>query len=110
MKKCPECGGSHETAKHSFKVVGELSDKGFPTHAKKYKEAHEKANKAEKKKYGQKQFKEIEKFDRKLHKHELSGKNLKSGKIEISKKVPAKYREEVAYHEKVENKKLRKKK
>ena len=41
---------------------------------------------------------------------ELIGKNSKSGKITVSKKVPKKLRAEVAFHEKVESKKLRKKK
>lgn len=109
MKKCPKCGGNHDSSQHSYKVASRLSDKSFPTHAKGYKEAHEKANKAEEKKFGKENFKKLEKIDRRVSKHELVGKNLKSGKIEVSRKVPKDLRKEVAFHEKVENKILRKK-
>lgn len=108
--KCTHCGKNHDASLHHAKMASKLSDKGFPTHARKYKEAHKDANRAEKKAFGEKSFRELEKIDSRLGKHELIGKNLKSGKIEISKKVPEKLRKEVAYHEKVENKILRKKK
>lgn len=107
--KCNKCGKSHESTHPHFKLVKELNDKGFPTHSPKYASAHEKANKVEKKAYP-KGYKEMQKVDRKLSKHELAGKNERSGKIEVSKKVPKHLREEVALHEKVENKAIRKKK
>lgn len=108
--KCKSCGKDHKSSHIHFKVVSKLSDKGFPTHSSHYQQAHKKANKAEKEKFGVKQFKKLEKIDKSVRKHELVGKNLKNGKIEISKKVPASLRNEVAYHEKVENKNLRSKK
>lgn len=92
-----------------YKVVKKLEDKGFPTHDKKYHSAHEEADKKEKKKFG-KDYESMKKVDSKLSKHELAGKNLKSGKLEVSSKVPKKYRKEVSYHEEMENKILSKKK
>lgn len=107
--KCKHCGKGHSTATH-YKVTSKLTDKGFPTHPKKsYQKSHEAANRAEKKKYP-KGYEEMKKIDSRLGKHELVGKNTKSGKIEVSKKVPAKLRSEVAYHEKVESENLRRKK
>lgn len=106
--KCKTCGKNH--ARNDPHIKEKLTDEGFPTHSPRYKSAHRDANRAEKKKFGKKAFKELEKIDRKLSKHELAGKNLKSGKIEVSKKVPKKFRKEVVFHEEVENKILRKKK
>lgn len=79
-----------------------LSDKGFPQSSKFYKEAHQAADKAEKKAFP-KDYEKMKKVDAKLPRHELAGKNFPSGKIEVSKKVPKQYRNEVALHEKVEN-------
>lgn len=84
-----------------YKVVKNLKEKGWPTANKHYKEAHEKADAAEKKKYG-KSYGYMKKVDSSLKRGELAGKNTKTGKIEISKKVPSKYRQEVAMHEKRE--------
>jgi len=106
---CKKCGKVHSKDHPHFKVVSHLSDKGFPTKLKEYHYAHEKANKAEEKKFGKKSFNELEKFVRGANKDELIGKNSKTGKIEVEKKVPKKLRKEVAYHEKVENKILREK-
>jgi hypothetical protein len=108
--KCKLCGKSHEKGTPHWQTISKLTDKGFPLNTRGYKEAHREANKAEKKKFGKKAFNEMKKVDSKLHSHELAGKNSKTGKIEVSKKVPSKYRKEVAYHEEVENKILRKKK
>ena len=105
--KCKTCGKNHHTDYH---LTNKLTDKGFPTHEKNYKTAHAKANYAEKQNFGDKNFKRLGKIERSIKKHELLGKNTKSGKIEVSKKVPTKYREEVAYHEKIENKNLKKEK
>lgn len=92
-----------------YKTVNKLERKGFPTDKKKYPEAHEAADKKEKKKFG-KGYEKMKKVDDKLKKGELAGKNFKSGKIEVSKKVPKNLRKEVAYHEKIENKILAKRK
>jgi hypothetical protein len=110
MKHCPKCKKDHPNDHQHFVLANKLSDKGFPTHSKRYATAHKQADKLEKSKFGSTQYRELEKLDRKLSKHELAGKNTKSGKIEVSKKLPAKYDKEIAYHEKTENKILRKKK
>lgn len=103
---CKHCGKAHSEKYH---LANKLNDKGFPTSSTKYNAAHKKANEAEKKRFP-KGFKAMAKVDRSLaQKGELAGKNLKSGKIEVSKKVAPKLRSEVAFHEKVESKKLRKK-
>jgi hypothetical protein len=107
-KKCEHCNSPHHPS--SYHTEKYINDKGFPSHPHdKYEKAHIKADKAEKKKYP-KGYEELKKLDNTLSKHELAGKNTKSGKIEVSKKVPSPLREEVRFHEKVENKILRKKK
>lgn len=91
-------------------VKSRLIAKNFPTSSKFYKTAHEKADKKEKTKYP-KGYEEMKKVDRKVmkkDKKELAGKNLKSGKIEVNKIVPKKLRKEVAYHEKIENREIKK--
>ncbi len=109
--KCKICGASHEKSTHPhYKLVDSLNDKGFPRDKNDYLEAHKMANKKEKSAYGKRPFKQLERIDDKLSKHELAGKNLKTGKLEVSKRVPKKLRSEVAYHEEVENKILRKRK
>jgi len=90
-----------------YKLVDKIEKRGFPTSSPLYRKAHAAANKAEKKSYP-KGFKKMEKVDNKLPKHQLAGTNKRSGKIEVSKKVPPKYRKEVALHEKVESKTFRK--
>ena len=70
-----------------YKVVKELKAKGWPTATRRYAEAHEAADKAEKAKYG-KSYERMKKVDASLKKGELAGKNTKSGKIEVSSKVP----------------------
>lgn len=106
MKTCKICGIKHP--ENQLHVVSKLSDKGFPVHSKNYKSAHEQANKKEKEKFP-KGYEKLKKLDENLSKHELAGKNTKTGKIEVSKKVPKSLRKEVAFHEKTENKILRKK-
>jgi hypothetical protein len=108
--KCKICGAKHANTHPHYKLVRELTSKGFPTHSADYAQAHRKANKAEEKQFGKRAFNKLEKYVKGSSKHELIGKNLKSGKLEVSKKVPKKMREEVAYHEEVENKILRKRK
>lgn len=96
--------------KPEYSVKKELRarDKEFPLNSKKYPAAHRAANKAEKAKYPE-GFKKLTRLEHKLGKDELLGHSYKSGKIEVSAKVPKKNREEVALHEKVENKILCKK-
>lgn len=106
--KCKTCGKDHH---ESYHVKDRIKDKGYPTNqGRKYQSAHEAANKAEKDRFP-KGFKELKNIDISLgKKHELAGKNTKSGKIEVSKKVPAKLRPEVAMNEKTESKILKRKK
>lgn len=109
--KCKVCGKTHDKSDHPhYRLVSDLHDTGYPTSSHRYPNAHSKANAAEKAKFGEASFKAMNKVDAGLKKHELAGKNLKTGKIEVSKKVPKKYRAEVALHEEVESKVLRKKK
>lgn len=81
----------------------------YPESSKDFSKANDYANREEKKKYP-KGYKKLEKIDSHLHKGEILGHINKKGKITISKKVPKKQREEVAYHEKMERKKLSEKK
>ena len=85
--------------------VKKLSDHGYPYHSKYYKTAHEEASKAEKKKFP-KGYEELKKDERNLGKHELMGKNLRSGKIEVESKFK-KYGKEIAYHEQQEAKNIK---
>jgi hypothetical protein len=98
MKKCPDCG--------EFHVISKIHREGFPTDSKEYQSAHKQADIAEKKKYPS-GYEKMKKIDDKLPNGELSGKNTKEGKIEVSSRVPKSLRKEVAYHEKIENRHLR---
>lgn len=89
-----------------YVVKSRLTDSGFPTHDRHYASAHAEASKAEKQKFP-KGYSHLKDMDRKVNKHELLGKNLKNGKIEVSSKVPPKYRREVAFHEITENKAIK---
>lgn len=86
----------------SYTVVKNIKRKGFPTESKFYKEAHAEANIAEKEKFPT-GYSKLKKLDNSLSEDELIGKNTSSGKIFVSKKVPKKYRAEVAFHEKFES-------
>jgi len=109
--KCKICGKVHEKTNHPhYVIVRDLHDSGYPTHSRSYDRAHRKANRVEKEVFGHTNFDAMKKVDAGLKKHELAGKNTKTGKIEVSKKVPKKYRDEVALHKYVESKALRKKK
>jgi len=88
-----------------IKLVKKLSDKGYPYHSKNYREAHSEADKAEKKKFP-KGYEKLKKSEKKLGKNELMGTNKKSGKIEVEKKF-SKNKKEIAYHEKMEHKALK---
>lgn len=90
-----------------YKVVDKIKDKGFPTSSKYYKTAHSEADHTEKSR-NPKEYAAMKKVDTKLPKGELAGKNSRSGKIEVSKKVPAPYRADVANnHERPENKNIK---
>ncbi|CAB4133934.1 hypothetical protein UFOVP265_21 [uncultured Caudovirales phage] len=90
----------------TYKVVKEIKRKGFPTSSKYYKSSHSEADIEEKKKYP-KGYVKLKKIDAKIPKGELIGKNTKSGKIEVSKRAPKKLRKEIAYHEKIESKNIK---
>ncbi len=89
-----------------MKIVKKLTDKGFPKSSKFYKEAHSEADNKERRRYPR-AYANMKIVDKRLAKHELAGKNLKSGKIEISSKVPKKDRKDVALHERTENKAIK---
>lgn len=104
--RCSKCGQNHSDSYHlKKKIIRE----GFPTSSKAYKEAHEFADKKEKEKYP-KGYEKMKKVDARLSPNELSGKSTKLGKVIVSYKVPKKLRSEVAYHERIENKQLTKRK
>lgn len=86
----------------SYKLVKRIKAIGWPISSKKWRGAHQAANKAEKKKYG-KQYKALKKIAKKLPKGELLGSHTKSGKIKVSAKVPKRLRKSVAYHELIEH-------
>lgn len=88
-----------------YKLENKIKRKGYPTNNKNYPEAHEEASNAEKKKYPA-GYQKLKQLDKKTPNKQLIGKNTKSGKIEVSKKVPKKERQEVAFHEKYEHKAL----
>lgn len=110
MPKCKECNEFHTSDHPHFKVVSKLSQNGFPINQKGYPAAHAQANKAEKARFTERRFNELEGAVHKAGRdHTLIGKNLPSGKIEVSKEVPPKFRDEVAYHEMIEGRILRRK-
>lgn len=88
-----------------IKIIKKLTDKGFPTHDHNYHKAHRIANKVEKKD-DPKEYNLLKKKENKLGKHELMGKNLKSGRIEVEKKFskPKRLKNNIIIHEKTENK------
>ena len=112
-KHCRICESlDHHTSQHDarYELKPKIKDKGFPTdQGKSYRSAHEQADIKEKAAYSN-GYAAMKKIDAELPKGELAGKNTKSGKIEVSAKVPRSLRREVAFHEKTENKILRKKK
>ena len=86
------------------KIVKKIPNENW-TVSKQYKTAHEFADKEEKKKYG-KDYKKLDKWiDKNTKPKEYVGMNFLSGKTEVEKKVPKKYRKEVEFHEKEELKK-----
>lgn len=87
------------------KIVKKITDKGFPYHAANYREAHEEASTKEKKKYP-KGYSTLKKKMKDLGDHEMMATNKRSGKVEVEKKFK-KYKSELAYHEKEENKAIK---
>ena len=87
-----------------IKLVKNISSKGYPYHDKNYREAHEEADVAEKKKFP-KGYSALKKKEKSLGKTELMGTNKKSGKIEVEKKFK-KNAMEIAFHEAKEHKAL----
>jgi restriction endonuclease Mrr len=93
---------SIKRSKTKAKVVKQLKNTGFPTHSPYYKTAHREADNAERRTFP-KAYQAMKKVDKKLSKNALAGKNLKSGKIEVSQKVPPAYRRDVILHERTES-------
>lgn len=92
------------TVEDKIKQFGELYG------TKKEKLAYRAALRAEKNAFSKKDFEELKKVVRNLPKGELAGKTTKGGKIKVSKKVPRRLREEVAFNEEIYYEHLRKKK
>ena len=84
------------------------TSKGYPVTSNSFSGANSEADVQEKRKYPQ-GYAKLKKIDKKLPKGQILGHHTKKGKIEVSKKVPKKLRNEVAYHEKVEHKIMKKK-
>lgn len=105
--KCKKCGKSHPTSYH---LVDKISAKGYPVDSGRYKTAHEEATKKERNLFPKKNYEELKHMDKTIAKGELIGKNDKAGRVSVSKRVPKKLRAEVAFHERVESQRMRKKK
>lgn len=90
--------------KHQFvKIISKISNKGYPTNNKCYQQAHQRANKAEIKKYGKKRFNELNNLINKvIPKNELAGSHTKTGIRKRSEKIPKKYWKQIDFHELVE--------
>ncbi len=85
------------------KIVKHISNKGYPINNKCYPRAHKQANKAEKEKYGKRRFNKLNAIINKtLPKGELAGKHTQSGIIQLSNKIPLKYRNQIKFHELIE--------
>ena len=89
--------------KAPYKLVKRIKSKGWPVSSHKYRKAHKEADKRERKRFGKRRFKEVEAIAKKIPKGELAGKHTKTGKVIISKRVPEKYRSQIAYHERTEH-------
>jgi len=90
--------------KITYKVVNKIKKAKYPMGSPKYREAHNEANRAEKKEYP-KGYEKMKSIDDRLPKGEYAGTHDKAGNIKVSKRVPKKERPEVARHEFVEHKK-----
>ena len=86
-------------------IKNKLSDKNSLIKKKGYSKANSEADIIEKKKYP-KGYKQLKKDESKLGKHEIMGK-IKGKNIEVEKKFKP-YAKEIALHDEVEKKRLRK--
>jgi hypothetical protein len=89
------------TKKLKYSTVDKILWEKYPMGSRRYHDAHRDANREEKKEYP-KGYQQMKKVDDELPDDEYSGTHNRKGKIEVSKKVPPKDREEVALHEFVE--------
>lgn len=86
-----------------IKITNKISDKGYPISNSCYKQAHRQANQKEIQKYGKRQFNKLNSIIKTLiPKGELDGKHTITRTIQISKKVPKEYRNQVKFHELIE--------
>ena len=93
---------------YAVKYVNKLTDKGFPTHSKFYRESHAAADNAERR-ANPKMYHAAAKAEKKLGKHELMGKNFINKRVvEIEKKFK-KLTPTIERHEVTENKSIRRK-
>ena len=110
MPKCPECGKFHAASHAHFKAVKRIRDDKHITGRKDYETSHEAADKAEKAQFGTAGYDGLKKAVRRLRPNELLGSVTRSGTVEVEKKLTPAQRKEVAYHEKIEQEHLHKKK
>jgi hypothetical protein len=94
----------------AYKLVTRIKRKGWPTTSKKWRKAHNEANKHERKRFGKRAFKAVQKIVERMPPDELLGTHTKTGKIRISSRVPKKYRPQIAAHERFEHRLMRGKK
>jgi len=85
-----------------YKVLKHVHINGYPVTSKYYPECHLKATRDEIKKFGIHKFRQLGILIP-LHPKEYLGSNDVHGNLFVSKIVPKKFREEVAYHECVES-------
>ena len=86
-----------------IKLIDKISSKSYPRTSKCYTHAHQRANRAEIKKYGKQRFDKLNKLIKTLiPKGELAGKHTKSGIIQLSTKIPKRYRNQIKFHELIE--------
>ena len=93
-----------------YKLVKRIERMGWPTSSKKWAKSHREANKSERKRFGKRAFKAVQKIVGKMPKNELLGTHTKGGKIRISSRVPKKHRAQIEYHERVEHRLMTRKK
>lgn len=89
-----------------YQVEKKLTKSGYPYKQKDYEKVNAEADTAEKKKYP-KNYARMKKVDASLDKDEFAATISKSGKVKVNAKVPKSLREEAAYHDKIELKKLK---
>lgn len=91
------------------KIVPKILDKGYPTNNRCYRQAHQQANKLEKEKYGKQRFDKLNRIiNTNLPKGELAGKHTPTGIIQLSNKIPSKYRNQIKFHELIEMNEMKK--